>query len=115
MQGFLAAVAPQRVPQAANKLLNLQETRGLVPAQTVSAALSEEAQERGPMLVKRGHLDGRTAGEREACDHEVVAEAMTEAVRRSIAAVDPELPVFRMKTMEALTDDSLVTRRWPMR
>ena len=41
-------------------------------------------------------------------------EAMTEAVRRAIGGVDPELPVFRMKTMEGLTDDSLVTRRWPM-
>jgi predicted lysophospholipase L1 biosynthesis ABC-type transport system permease subunit len=40
--------------------------------------------------------------------------AMTDAVRRVIAGVDPELPVFRTKTMEGLTDDSLVTRRWPM-
>jgi predicted permease len=41
-------------------------------------------------------------------------EAITEAVRRAIAALDPELPVFRMKTMEGLTQDSLATRRWPM-
>ena len=57
-------------------LLNLQETRGLGPPQTVSVASSEEAPQRGPMLVKRGHLDGRAAGEREGRDQDVVVEAM---------------------------------------
>jgi len=31
-----------------------------------------------------------------------------------VAALDPELPVFAAKTMAELTDDSLVTRRWPV-
>jgi predicted permease len=35
-------------------------------------------------------------------------------VRREVAALDPELPVYSTKTMEELTDDSLVTRRWPV-
>jgi predicted permease len=33
---------------------------------------------------------------------------------RAIASLDPELPVFDVKTMEQVTDESLVTRRWPM-
>ena len=32
----------------------------------------------------------------------------------AFAALDPELPVFAVKTMEQVTDESLVTRRWPM-
>ncbi len=47
----------------------------------------------------------RTAGE---------PTALAASVRREVGAVDPELPVFAMKTMEELTDESLVTRRWPM-
>ena len=35
-------------------------------------------------------------------------------LRATIARLDPELPVFFVKTMEEVTDDSLVTRRWPM-
>jgi predicted permease len=35
-------------------------------------------------------------------------------LRRVIAGLDPELPVFDVKTMEQVTDESLVTRRWPM-
>lgn len=35
-------------------------------------------------------------------------------IRREITAVDPELPVFSTKTMEERTEDSLVTRRWPV-
>ena len=41
-------------------------------------------------------------------------KALAGSVRREVAAVDPELPVFSVKTMAELTDDSLVTRRWPM-
>ncbi len=40
--------------------------------------------------------------------------ALVSPVRKAIAALDPELPVYSTKTMEALTDDSLVTRRWPV-
>jgi predicted permease len=40
--------------------------------------------------------------------------ALVNQVRREVATLDPELPVFSAKTMEELTDDSLVTRRWPM-
>jgi predicted permease len=36
------------------------------------------------------------------------------AVRRAVAAIDPELPVFSTKTMEERTEESLVTRRWPV-
>jgi len=35
-------------------------------------------------------------------------------VRTALAGLDPELPVFSVKTMEQVTDESLVTRRWPM-
>ena len=35
-------------------------------------------------------------------------------VRAAIARLDPELPVFDVKTMEQIADESLVTRRWPM-
>jgi predicted permease len=41
-------------------------------------------------------------------------DAIASRVRKEVAAVDPELPVFSMKTMQVLTDESLVTRRWPM-
>jgi predicted permease len=35
-------------------------------------------------------------------------------IRREITTVDPELPVFSTKTMEERTEESLVTRRWPV-
>jgi putative ABC transport system permease protein len=35
-------------------------------------------------------------------------------LRAAINALDPELPVFSVRTMEQVTDESLVTRRWPM-
>ena len=35
-------------------------------------------------------------------------------LRSAIAELDPELPVFDVKTMEQVSDESLVTRRWPM-
>jgi predicted permease len=41
-------------------------------------------------------------------------ETVIGAVRRQIAALDPELPVFSAKSMQGLTEDSLVARRWPM-
>jgi len=40
--------------------------------------------------------------------------ALVNDVRRVVAALDPELPVFSTKTMEEWIDESLVTRRWPM-
>jgi ABC-type antimicrobial peptide transport system permease subunit len=40
--------------------------------------------------------------------------ALVNDVRRIVAALDPELPVFATKTMEEWIDESLVTRRWPM-
>jgi predicted permease len=40
--------------------------------------------------------------------------ALASPLRATIAALDPELPVFAVKTMEQVTDESLVTRRWPM-
>jgi len=40
--------------------------------------------------------------------------ALVEPVRREVAALDPELPVFSTKTMEERADESLVTRRWPV-
>jgi predicted permease len=40
--------------------------------------------------------------------------ALVNQVRKEVATLDPELPVFLVKTMEELTDDSLVTRRWPV-
>jgi predicted permease len=41
-------------------------------------------------------------------------EAVIGSVRRQIAALDPELPVFSARSMQGLTEDSLVARRWPM-
>jgi ABC-type antimicrobial peptide transport system permease subunit len=43
-----------------------------------------------------------------------VPAALANDVRRVVAALDPELPVFSTKTMEEWIDESLVTRRWPM-
>jgi predicted permease len=40
--------------------------------------------------------------------------ALSSALRQTVAALDPELPVFSIKTMEQVTDESLVTRRWPV-
>jgi predicted permease len=40
--------------------------------------------------------------------------AITTPLRAAIAGLDPELPVFAVRTMEQVTDESLVTRRWPM-
>jgi ABC-type antimicrobial peptide transport system permease subunit len=40
--------------------------------------------------------------------------ALVNDVRRVVAALDPELPVYSTKTMEEWIDESLVTRRWPM-
>jgi len=40
--------------------------------------------------------------------------ALGGALRAAVGGLDPELPVFSMKTMEEVADDSLVTRRWPM-
>jgi putative ABC transport system permease protein len=39
---------------------------------------------------------------------------LTTPLRAAIAAVDPELPTFSVRTMEQVVDESLVTRRWPM-
>ena len=39
---------------------------------------------------------------------------LSASLRRTIAGLDPELPVFLVRTMEQVTDQSLVTRRWPM-
>jgi predicted permease len=41
-------------------------------------------------------------------------ETFGNLVRREVAAVDPELPVFATKSMEQWASDSLVTRRWPV-
>jgi predicted permease len=43
-----------------------------------------------------------------------VPAALVNDVRRIVASLDPELPVFSAKTMEEWIDESLVTRRWPM-
>jgi predicted permease len=40
--------------------------------------------------------------------------ALAAPLRAAINALDPELPVFSVRTMEQVTDESLVTRRWPM-
>jgi predicted permease len=42
------------------------------------------------------------------------AQALASPLRAAIAGLDPELPVFAVRTMEQVTDESLVTRRWPM-
>jgi ABC-type antimicrobial peptide transport system permease subunit len=40
--------------------------------------------------------------------------ALSSALRKTVAGLDPELPVFSVRTMEQVIDDSLVTRRWPV-
>jgi ABC-type antimicrobial peptide transport system permease subunit len=40
--------------------------------------------------------------------------ALSSALRKTVAALDPELPVFSIRTMEQVTEESLVTRRWPV-
>jgi predicted permease len=39
---------------------------------------------------------------------------LSSALRQTVAGLDPELPVFSVRTMEQVTDESLVTRRWPV-
>jgi predicted permease len=40
--------------------------------------------------------------------------ALASPLRAAFVALDPELPVFAVKSMQQVTDESLVTRRWPM-
>jgi len=40
--------------------------------------------------------------------------ALVPAVRREVAAIDPELPVYEVKTMEAAVDESLSGRRFAL-
>ena len=40
--------------------------------------------------------------------------ALVPAVRREVAAIDPELPVYEVKTMEAAVDESLSRRRFAL-
>ena len=40
--------------------------------------------------------------------------SLTPAIRREIAAIDPELPLYAVRTMEERIDQSLVDRRTPM-
>ncbi|HSK09254.1 MAG TPA: FtsX-like permease family protein [Vicinamibacterales bacterium] len=40
--------------------------------------------------------------------------AMANALRKAVAAADPALPLYRLRTFEQVADDSLLTRRWPM-
>ena len=42
------------------------------------------------------------------------ASALSSSIRQAIGGLDPELPVFAVKTMAQVTDESLITRRWPM-
>src|SRR5690606_27416405 len=41
-------------------------------------------------------------------------EAAASAIRREVAAIDPELPLYNVRMMEERLDESLVTRRLPM-
>jgi predicted permease len=45
---------------------------------------------------------------------ETEPDALTGAVRQAIRAVDPELPMFRVRTMEARVGDSIARRRFLM-
>jgi predicted lysophospholipase L1 biosynthesis ABC-type transport system permease subunit len=40
--------------------------------------------------------------------------ALTNTIRQQVAAIDPELPFFSVRTMRARVDESLVDRRTPM-
>jgi putative ABC transport system permease protein len=39
---------------------------------------------------------------------------MVNSLRQAVAASDPALPVYRIRTYEEVADDSLLMRRWPM-
>jgi len=41
-------------------------------------------------------------------------DSMTNAVRKSVSQIDPELPVYGVKTMAARFDEALISRRVPM-
>lgn len=41
-------------------------------------------------------------------------EAAADAIRKEIAAIDPEMPLFNVQTMDARMSESLVSRRMPM-
>jgi predicted permease len=78
------------------------KSEGLVTSRTpVGAYYLALAQETSRYMA----FTVRTAG-----DPRVLAAPL----RAAIAGLDPELPVFSVKTMEQVTDESLVTRRWPM-
>jgi predicted permease len=53
---------------------------------------------------------GMTLVARAAGDH----GALTTAIRRRLAAIDPELPFFSVRAMQERLDESLVSRRTPM-
>lgn len=44
----------------------------------------------------------------------LAGEAAADAIRREVAAVDPELPFFGVRMMQERLDESLITRRMPM-
>lgn len=44
----------------------------------------------------------------------IAGDAAADAIRREIAAVDPELPFFGVRMMQERLDESLITRRMPM-
>ena len=41
-------------------------------------------------------------------------EALTASLRRSLASIDPELPLYSVRTLQARIDESLVDRKTPM-
>ena len=75
--------------------------RALTEKEPVGAYYFPVAQD----AIRTMTLVARTSGE---------PESLTEAIRREVTAIDPELPFYGVRPMQARVDQSLVSRRTPM-
>jgi predicted permease len=76
-------------------------TRGLTEKEPVGAYYFPVAQD----AIRTMTLVARTAGE---------PDTITQAIRRELTAIDPELPFYGVRTMQERVSQSLLSRRTPM-
>jgi predicted permease len=76
-------------------------TRGLTEKEPVGAYYFPVAQD----AIRTMTLVTRTAGE---------PDTITQAIRRELTAIDPELPFYGVRTMQERVSQSLLSRRTPM-
>ena len=76
-------------------------TRALTEKEPIGAYYFPVAQD----AIRSMTLVARTAAE---------PESLTEAIRRQVTALDPELPFYGVRPMQARVDQSLIGRRTPM-